>query len=266
MDILRRNGAYALVQPPAGIPPIEGWIQTAALGLRVLRTTNVWSRPGGKPIGRIRGGLLVRTLRKSGAFTQIEVDGKTHARMWIRTKDLGTQRAENRSSLRYVSGPRRILKPGPVFTAPGGGSRVVSVLYPAEVRIRGTKKRGGTTWTHIAIGMPWYVHISGWVPNRRLTFGFAPVMFGTNYQPNPPSRPRAAGFFLLQPLDAFAANDDAYATVRLPAGSALDVRPSPTPGWVRLVLQGPGLRCNLSAPDRPGLWTRKQTTRTSPIR
>ena len=260
LHVLRRKGPYSLVKPVGNSPPIQGWIQSSALGLRVLRNAPLFAGPGGRPIGRVRGGSLVHTVRRAGRFMLVEVSAKAHVRVWMQRKDLGTERSRATSSLRYVNGTRRVLKPGPLFASPGG-HRVASVVYPAEVRVLARKTWAGQIWLHLNVGVPWHVELRGWVPKKRVSPGFTVPGFGSWYVPNPPGTTNRGGRYVLKKtVLGFAAPDDAYPTVTLPTGTLLDLAKIPMSGWIKIVVRGPGMRCTLGISRADGIWIQKRSS------
>ena len=256
----RRKAGFVLVRPPR-VQGLALWVREAALGLRVIETTDLLGSPRSTDrIGRIRAGSLVRVIRRSGRFALVNVQASANAEAWLVTSALSTKGVERYARMfPYVGGYRGAVAPGPLHATPGG--RIVAhIRWTAAGRRLSTSRRGAKRWVRVALGEVHSIKLQGWVPASRFFPGVSSHWQTSTYARMNPAR-RSGGrrsrgqTVTLLELPVFASIDDAFPLWTMPRGVAARLLPAGRGwrSWRKLDVALEGLRCSCYVPWQPGL-------------
>lgn len=232
---------------------VAGYLPMAALGFRVSSDTHVLGSPKDTDvIGKISGGILVHVVRRRGHFALVNIMGYSQILVWIDARKLTTADATQASSFGYVSGATRLVRPGPIFSKPNG--RIIARV-PALSRVRQRQMSG--KWRKIMVGDGYHVRIEGWVPSKRIRYGYYGVNTGgSSFVPKRYANIRGSQV-ATQRFGVYAQMDDAFPILWLEPGTRFSVSTLSDPRWARIVINSNGLMCRLVAPNNIGLWVPK---------
>jgi len=245
LRLLRSTRAGSEVET-AGLIRARGWVPSVTLGLRVQRVASLYSRPGGKRIGRVAPGQLVHLAAVRGGWARVRLMGWLPIECWMRRRDLSTAKNGAYRSMRshYPGGSAMVVSAGPLRGTPGGPvwARAMDEGRVYRVRVSGS-------WSLVAMIDYRRVDLRLWVKTERLRWGGYPY-FGSGYQSSNCVAGASGDHVALSSFSVYAARDDAWPTIRILPKARFRVS-SAGDGWVRIYSYG-CLRFSAYAERRAG--------------